>query len=574
MGKWGKLIRAPRIWVFLIVLILFVIAISPNFFTDGVVIKAVTRNSSAAAAGLESPPGTTRPLSLERVQSVNGKAIHTIDDWYAATANLPGNRTMQLQTNKQAYRVLVLPQLEVITSNETDTSIVQEIVQQNVTVNGTVLLQNVSVNRTIETPRTLTRVNGSQPLGIAVAPVPTSNLRKGLDLQGGIRVLLEPTEAVSDDTFGLVIDSLKQRLNVYGLSDVTVTSVGDLSGHKYILVELAGATEQQARDLLSKQGKFEATIGNITVFSGGNDITYVCRTSTCSGIDPNRGCGQSPNGGYSCAYYFSIALSPEAAKRHAEVTKNLGVIGTPPETYLSENLTLWLDNAPVRTLRISSDLKGKETTEVSVSGYGQGVTQQQALANTLDDMKQLQTVLVTGSLPVTLQIARLDSVSPKLGDSFTTNAIITGLLAIAAVVIVCLVRYRHGLIVFPMALTSIAEVVIILGVYALFGASLDLPAIAGIIVSVGTGVDHEVIIVDEALRKVADDIVGWKDRIKRAFFIVFAAFATTGVALLWLWLMGSAMMKGFAITSIAGLIIGVFITRPAFAKYVETMLGD
>jgi preprotein translocase subunit SecD len=126
-----------------------------------------------------------------------------------------------------------------------------------------------------------------------------------------------------------------------------------------------------------------------------------------------------------------------------------------------------------------------------------------------------------------------------------------------------------------MALTSAAEVVLILGIYSLFGASLDLPAIAGIIVSVGTGVDHEVIIVDEALRKeMGGGIIGWKERFKRAFFIVFAAFATTGVALLWLWLMGSAMMKGFAITSIAGLIIGVFITRPAFAKYVETMLGD
>ena len=53
---------------------------------------------------------------------------------------------------------------------------------------------------------------------------------------------------------------------------------------------------------MASQGKFEAKIGNTSVFRGGSDITYVCRTSQCSGIDPNTGCSRSVSGGYACSF--------------------------------------------------------------------------------------------------------------------------------------------------------------------------------------------------------------------------------------------------------------------------------
>ena len=114
-------------------------------------------------------------------------------------------------------------------------------------------------------------------------------------------------------------------MNVFGLSDTVITARKDLSGTQFIVVELAGANEEEVKELLAKQGKFEAKIGNETVFLGGRDITYVCRTAQCSGIDPQYGCRQFSDG-YSCRFRFSITLSQEAAQRQANITKDLNVV--------------------------------------------------------------------------------------------------------------------------------------------------------------------------------------------------------------------------------------------------------
>ena len=117
-----------------------------------------------------------------------------------------------------------------------------------------------------------------------------------------------------------------QRLNVFGLSDVVIRPAGDLSGNQFILVEIAGANEDEVKELLAKQGKFEARIGNETVFTGGErDISSVCRGDpTCAYIEQ---CQQS-QGGYFCNFRFEIFLSEDAAKRHAEISKKCNFVGT------------------------------------------------------------------------------------------------------------------------------------------------------------------------------------------------------------------------------------------------------
>ena len=566
MSKTQQLIRSARVWILIAFVLMALIAIHPNPFASGVVIKAIVRNSSAADAGMSNPKEGTVPSSLEVITAINGKTVHNMDDYYAIVNNLPVNRTIKVTTDVRTYQ-LSPRTLYNVTDEGNQTMVVQE----NVTVGNTTRLENV----TSTVPRMSQTPVGIEPLGLAIADAPTTNLRKGLDLQGGTRVMLRPEEKVDDTMIATMIDSLKERLNVYGISDVTVTSVKDnLQGTTYILVELAGATETEARDLLSKQGKFEAKVGNETVFKGGNDITYVCRTADCSGIDPNRGCGTSPGGGYTCAYFFAISLSPEAAKRHASITKNLDVIGVPPEDYLSQNLTLFLDDALVRSLRIGASLKGSETTQVQISGFGSGSTQQDAMANTLEDMKQLQTVLVTGSLPAKIVIDNIDTISPKLGSLFIQNALIMGLVAIIAVALILLIHYRKVLLAIPIVVTMLAEILIILGWYGLSGSSLDLAAIAGIILTIGTGVNHQVVIADETLHKQGAAMHGWAEKLKQAFFIIFSSVATTAVAMIFLFMAGAGLLKGFAVTTLVGLFFGVFVTRPAFAKIVEVLLKE
>ena len=370
----------------------------------------------------------------------------------------------------------------------------------------------------------------------------------------------------------LVLSNIKQRLNVYGLSDIVVRTTADLSGNQYILIEVAGANEEEVRELVAKQGKFEAKIGDDVVFKGGDDITYICRSADCSGIDPNS-YGQS-NGQWSCRFRFSISLSPEAAQKQAELTKNLDIVTEGKQDYLNETLDLYLDNQNVDSLNIGSELKGRAVTDIQISGSGAGATKQEALFESLKNMKRLQTVLITGSLPVKLDVVKTDAISPSLGGEFVKNALFIGMLAIIVVSLIVFLRYRRLEVSLPMIVTLLSETTIILGVAALIGWNIDIAAIAGIIVAVGTGVDDQIVIADEILRKEKQVFFNWKQRIKNAFFIIMAAYFTTFVAMLPLMRAGAGLLKGFAITTIIGVSVGVFIARPAFAAVVEILLKD
>ena len=188
-------------------------------------------------------------------------------------------------------------------------------------------------------------------------------------------------------------------------------------------------------------------------------------------------------------------------------------------------------------------------------------------------MGRLQTILITGSLPFGLKVEKLDSISPFVGNDFIKNAFLVGFLALISVAVIIFIRFRKLKIVFPMALTMMSEIFIILGVAAFIGWRLDLVSIAGIIASVGTGVDDQIVITDEII-KGEQRGYNWKQRIKSAFFIIFSAYATTLVAMLPLWNAGAGLVRGFALTTIIGITVGVFITRPAYASMIEKLLND
>jgi preprotein translocase subunit SecD len=100
--------------------------------------------------------------------------------------------------------------------------------------------------------------------------------------------------------------------------------------------------------------------------------------------------------------------------------------------------------------------------------------------------------------------------------------------------------------------------------------TIDLPAIAGMIAAIGTGVDQQIIIADESIRGEKEKAVfTMKEKLKRAFFIVFGAAATVIGAMLPLMFLGVGLVKGFAITTIIGVLVGVLVARPAYARIVE-----
>ena len=554
-------------------IILSIVAIHPDPTAEGVAIRNVISNSSANIAGIKSTTPNIAPMSRERVIAVNNVPIKSVEDYYKSIENLKVGSTIRVTTNKDTYKLVVKEKTETIELNETETKTVTEIVQVNKTINGSIVAVNETRSKIITVPKTKTISLGADDLGLRVYEAPTTNIKKGLDLQGGTRVLLQPETKQDEGSLELLLENMKERLNVYGLSDIIVRSAGDLSGNQYILVEMPGVNEEEVRDLLAKQGKFEAKISNTTVFIGGKDITYVCKSADCSGIDPRAGCGRSGDAWF-CRFRFSIALSQEAAERQADATKDLEIISENNQQYLSDKIILYLDDKKVDELNIGSELKGKALTDIQISGSGVGATKQEAAITSLQNMKRLQTILITGSLQVKLDIIKTDSISPILGEEFVKNAIVVGLLAMLTVVVIVFIRYRKLQITIPLVVTCISEVVVLLGFAAIANWNLDLASIAGIIIVVGTSVDHLIVITDETLRGESKKIFNWKERIKNAFSIILVAYLTTVVAMIPLLAAGAGLLKGFALTTIFGVSIGVFIARPAYAAAIEILLKE
>jgi preprotein translocase subunit SecD len=576
-AKLKQMMKSVRLILLVVFIVLSIIAINPHPNAEGVAIRGVIRNSSASIAGIPTPTPTSSPMSKEVIISINNEPVRDVKDYNSLVEGLGPNRTVQIKTTEGFYQLKTLPLVNVTYLDEWENKTVEEIISVNKTFrhkNGTRVNRTVNetVNKTITVQKTLTEIIGTQDLGLSVYAAPTTNVVKGLDLQGGTRVLLQPEKKINNEDMDVVISNLKERLNVFGLSEVIVREASDLEGKQYILIEIAGANQEEVRDLISKQGKFEAKVGNTTVFRGGQDVTYVCRSADCSGLDPQRGCSQQAADQWSCAFRFSISLSPEAAERQAEATKMLEVVlDENGREYLSEKLYLYLDDALVDELNIGADLKGRPSTDIMISGGGAGATRQDATFDALKNMKRLQTILITGSLPVKLDVQKTDAISPILGEDFVKNAFVMAIAAILAVSLVVFIRYRQIKVALPMLFTMVSEVIIIFGFASLIRWNIDMAAIAGIIVAVGTGVDDQIVIADETLRGEAQKF-GWKERIKRAFFIIMVAYFTGIAAMVPLLFAGAGLLKGFALTTILGISIGVFITRPAFAAVVEILL--
>lgn len=407
---------------------------------------------------------------------------------------------------------------------------------------------------------------------IIVKDIPKTNLLLGLDLAGGARALVKAQNQSLDSTqISDLIDITRNRLNAFGLSDLKVVSVSDLSGEKFMLIEIAGATPKDLHKLISEQGKFEAKIGNQTVFIGGEkDIASVGRDAQNARIES---CNPTADGAYGCTFQFTVTLSPEAAQKHADVTSNISVNYTEQGNYLSEKLDLYLDDKLTDSLLISEGLKGRVTTQIAISGSGQGVTEETAYEEAKVQMKQLQTILMTGSLPYKLEIIKLDTVSPTLGSSFSKTVLIAGLAALLAVSVILFLRYRNIKISLTIILNTFSEIVLTLGVASLIKWNIDVPGIAGILASIGTGVDDIIVIVDESIH---DTTISMAQRIKKAFAIIMGAYFTVLVSMLPLiWnpitggAAGAGLLQGFAITTIIGISVGVLISRPAFSDIIK-----
>ena len=503
-----------RLWMLIIILAISLLSIfgfPPAFLQKGVVITSVEKNSTAFDQGL---------TKGQIITAIDGKIIENMVDFASAFEG-------KFQNNLSEKTIIQIKDLQVI------------------------LYSN-------HLPE------------ITVSDISPTNIQTGLDLAGGARALVEAQDkSLTTAELNDLVSVTSNRLNVYGLSDVKISPVSDLSGNNFMLVEIAGTTPKDLKALLEQQGKFEAKIGNDTVFIGGKrDIASVCRNDAkCAYVQQ---CQQISDG-YYCNFQFTVYLSEDAANRHANMTKDMAVNSTPQGNYLVKRLDLFVDDNLVDSLLISEGLKGRVTTQIAISGSAQGPTQQDAYNAAEASMKNLQTILITGSLPYKLEIAKLDTISPVLGGEFTHAILIAGLAALLVVFLIVLLRYRNFKSSIALLLTTFFEVIIILGIASLIRWNLDLPSIAGILATLGTGIDDLIILMDESTHERS---VSLKQRLKRAFTIILGAYFTSAVSLIPLMWAGAGLLKGFAVTTLIGITSGILITRPAFSDMLRRINKD
>lgn len=220
--------------------------------------------------------------------------------------------------------------------------------------------------------------------------------------------------------------------------------------------------------------------------------------------------------------------------------------------------------------RLAFDPQGKCQYDNQITGYAA------TLEGARDDVKKTQVLLTSGNLPVKLDVVSQSTTPPTLGVKFLRYSAITGFIALVTVGIIIFLRYRNPLISIPIMLTDISEVTAVLGLAALINWDLDLPSMAGIIAAVGTGVNDQIIITDEILsgRKEIKKFFSVGEQIRKAFYIVFMAASTMIAAMLPILSIGAGMLKGFAFTTIMGVLIGILVTRPGYAKVIEYFLKE
>jgi preprotein translocase subunit SecD len=333
----------------------------------------------------------------------------------------------------------------------------------------------------------------------------------------------------------------------------------------------------------------------------GKDIELVYSDPQHSGVFPRGNIFQ---------FYFVVLVSQEGAQRFADVTTGIPsyVDFNTGERYLDSKIYLYIDGQLVSDLQIGETLGGQVYTTPQIQGSR--VTMEEAIQEKL----KLQTILRSGALPTTLETSSIQIISPTLGSEFFNSAGIALVLGALVVTTIVFVKYRRVGVAIPIVLMSLSEVVIILGIAAVNDAwiwstvlvinflvilmawwknnevdmfawagallipllgmaswTIDLPAIGGILAAIGTGVDHQIIIADETIsgKKEKQKSYTIKDKIKMAFFIIFGASATTIAAMVPLMSIGIGLVRGFAITTIIGVLVGILITRPAYARIVE-----
>lgn len=405
---------------------------------------------------------------------------------------------------------------------------------------------------------------------------PNYPVHLGLDLQGGLQVLLEadvpegePVTADQMDTARGIVD---RRVNAIGVTEPLV----QVEGSRRILVELPGIDDpQEAIALIQETALLEFVDTGESSLPPGmcirtslNEGPSRCELTT-DGEETAEGTAEPPtyetiltgaglrNAGVESdglgGYYVTFALTPEAGEIFGEYTRaNIGRF-----------LTIVLDKQVVSSPSIEAVIE--ETG--SITGNF-----------TLQEAQQLATQLRFGSLPVPLRVESTRQIGATLGEQSIDASIRAGVAGVAVVLLFMLIYYR-----LPGLLADIALLIYALLNFAVFkgiGVTLTLAAITGFLLSTGMAVDANVLVferIKEELRKGSGLMESINTGFGRAWTSIRDANIATLVICFILWAfgrnLGASSVEGFAVTLAIGVTISMFTAVIITRTLVRLVMG-
>ena len=412
-------------------------------------------------------------------------------------------------------------------------------------------------------PETITISGGSATQQSAVHDVLTSNEYAGYDVSstgnGGYTMTLKQAairdlEARALDTS---IDTISSRINKLGVSEPFVGKYG--LGDNEILVQLPGVSDPgRVENIIQSTAKLE-----IHAVVGSYGSVAEAQQANAGGIPPEDELVKGSNGiGGPDEYYLLKRLAIVEGTDFRDAQPSTDENGRPDITF---NLTTeagdrfykYTDaNKGTGQMAIVLDNQVKEVAgiEGAIRDTGRitgGFTPEQA--------GDLSLMLRTGSLPASISYLETRTVGPSLGAASIHQGVVAAIAGLIVVMIFMLFYYRGAGINADLAL--LLNLLILLGFMGFSGATLTLPGIAGVILTIGMGVDSNVLIFErirEELRLGKTAAAAVQDGFAHAWTTIFDTHVTTVVSAAILFLFGTGPVKGFAVTLTIGLLANIF----------------
>jgi preprotein translocase subunit SecD len=413
-------------------------------------------------------------------------------------------------------------------------------------------------------------------LGIAVYfAFPLSKTNLGLDLQGGLAVILEAQDTtknpVTEDGMNQAVKIIQNRVNKLGVAEPEIQR----QGTKKISVQLPGIDNpEQALSVIGKTAVLEfydVSQFGIPYNSEAEALTAAGVSSTDALPEGKTVIHWSTAGGNSSDQWFLATTAPALtgamltaatqgydSNNQPKVDMTFNDAGSQAFSDVTKKMAE-TGQITGETQRLAIVLDGSVESAPSVREQIDGGNAEITGKFTLDEAKNLALVLQTGSLPIELKAVSQSSIGATLGKAALNQALLAGAIGLLLIVVFMVAYYR--LLGFVASIALVVYGVLFLGILNGIGVTMTLPGIAGMILTLGMAVDANVLI----FARMRDEVANGKTigpatsaGFRKAFRAVFDCNMTTILTAVILFWAASGGIKGFALTLGVGVALSMF----------------